>query len=216
MLWQLFIEPANLFFSISLCLMLFLTITEAVLLILGSSSQGLLEQFLPDQLNSHSAELQSVEQSSAFMSLLEWLYLGKIPLLVWFVIFLTVYALFGFIGQSLIYSFSHHYLYIWIAAPASLILSMPFVRISAQIIAKILPQDQSTAIRSEELIGRTAIIILGEAKPNSPAQAKVKDQFGLTHYVFVEPETDAVYAQGQQVILTEKTTIGFKATADFI
>ncbi|EPF80005.1 YqiJ family protein [Acinetobacter rudis] len=216
MLWQLFIEPANLVFSISLCLMLFLGITEAILLLVGSSSQGLLEQFLPDQITGQHVELQTVENNSAFVSLLEWLYLGKVPLLIWFVIFLTVYALFGFIGQSLIYTVSGHYLSIWIAAPASLLLCMPLVRFSALIIAKILPQDQSTAIYSDELIGRTGIIILGEAKPNSPAQAKVKDQFGLTHYVLVEPETDTIYVQGQHVVLTQRTTLGFKATSEFI
>lgn len=52
---------------------------------------------------------------------------------------------------------------------------MPLGRYSAMIIARILPQDESTAIYSEELIGRTAVIILGEAKTNSPAQAKVQD-----------------------------------------
>ena len=35
-----------------------------------------------------------------------------------------------------------------------------------------MPLDETTAIYSEELIGRTALIILGEAKVNSPAQAR--------------------------------------------
>ncbi len=214
MLWQLFIEPANLLFSISLCLMLFLGVTETLLLLLGSSSQGLLEQFLPDQLGHQQTQFQTVENSSAFISLLEWLYLGKIPLLIWLIIFLTVYALVGYICQSLFYQFIHHYLSIWLAAPVSFILCMPLVRFNAAIISKILPQDQSSAIRSEELIGRTATIILGDATQNSPAQAKVKDQHGLTHYILVEPEIDTIYKQGQQVVLSQKTAIGFKATTD--
>ncbi len=93
-----------------------------------------------------------------------------------------------------------------------LVLSMPMIRYSAMLIAKILPQDETTAIYSEELIGRTALIILGEAKVNSPAQARVQDQFGQTHYVLVENlETDLHFSQGQEVILTQKTKIGFKA-----
>ena len=90
-------------------------------------------------------------------------------------------------------------------------MSMPLVRYSAMIIARILPQDESTAIYSEELIGRTAVIILGEAKINSPAQAKVQDQFGQTHYVLVEPEQDEIFTQGQSVVLTQRTKIGFQA-----
>ena len=66
-------------------------------------------------------------------------------------------------------------------------------------------------IFSEELVGRTAVIVIGIAKPHSPAQAKVKDQFGQMHYVLVEPELDVVFTQGQDVILTQRTKIGFQA-----
>jgi hypothetical protein len=79
------------------------------------------------------------------------------------------------------------------------------------LISKIIPKDETTAIHSDELIGRTAQIILGQAKQNSPAQAKVKDQFGQTHYVLVEPELDIIFYQGQDVILTQRTKIGFQA-----
>ena len=61
------------------------------------------------------------------------------------------------------------------------------------------------------MIGRTALIILGQAKINFPAQAKVKDQFGQMHYVMVEPEQDETFQQGQSVILTQRTKIGFQA-----
>jgi hypothetical protein len=88
---------------------------------------------------------------------------------------------------------------------------MPLVRVAAKLISKIIPKDETTAIHSDDLIGRTAKIILGEAKPNSPAQAKVKDQFGQMHYVLVEPELDVVFTQGQDVILTQRTKIGFQA-----
>ena len=61
------------------------------------------------------------------------------------------------------------------------------------------------------MIGQPAKIILGIAQANSPAQAKVKDQFGQTHYVLVEPEQDESFQQGQIVILTRKTKLGFQA-----
>ena len=100
----------------------------------------------------------------------------------------------------------------WIIAPACVFLCMPFVRFSAMLIARILPQDETTAIYSDELIGRTATIILGDARPQYPAQAKVKDQHGLTHYILVEPEQDEIFSQGQSVVLTQKTNVGFQAT----
>lgn len=212
MLWELFVEPANLFFSISLCLMLMLGLVECLLMIFGSTSQGLLDQFIPEQIQSdHQLHIDFDTQANFLVQLLDWLYVGRVPMLVWLIIFLTVFGLFGLSAQAIFYHFSQSYLPVWIITPASLILAMPIIRINANWIAKVLPRDETTAIHSEELIGRTAHIILGDAHLNYPAQAKVTDQFGLTHYVLVEPETDITFKQGQSVILTQKTTIGFKA-----
>lgn len=211
-MWELFIHPSNLFFSVSLCLMLLLGIVEALLLIAGATSQGFLDQFIPNQLfEAQHPDVNLDTDQSFFIQLLDWLYIGRIPVLVWLIIFLTTFGLFGLISQGFFYHFTESYFPLWIIVPASLILCMPIVRIVSAVIAKILPQDETTAIHSDELIGLTAEIVLGEAKLNYPAQAKVKDQHGLTHYILVEPETDLVFTQGQSVILTQKTKIGFQA-----
>ncbi|ENW82970.1 hypothetical protein F909_01247 [Acinetobacter sp. ANC 3929] len=213
MIWDLLTHPSNIVFSIALMLCLFIGILELFLLLLGGSS-SFLEQFLPESLSHVDHADVSLEQSDHLLTqLLEWLYLGKVPLLIWLIIFLTVYALTGLILQDVFYQLTEHYLSAWIVAPACLFLCMPLVRYSAALIAKIIPKDETTAIQTDDLIGRTAQIILGDAKPNSPAQAKVKDQFGQTHYVLVEPELDIVFHQGQQVILTQRTKIGFQAVA---
>lgn len=215
-MWELFTHPSNLLFSVSLCLMFLLGILEGLLLIIGLSSQGFLDQFIPDQLldvnhpNTHHADVD-LDSSNIFIQFLDWLYLGRVPVLVWLIIFLTVYALFGLITQNIYHYYTNSYFPLWIIAPASFILCMPLVRTSAAIIAKILPKDETTAIHSDELIGRTAQIILGNAKLNYPAQAKVSDQFGQMHYILVEPETDVVFLQGQEVVLTQKTKVGFQA-----
>lgn len=211
-MWELFTHASNLFFSVSLCLMLLLGIFECLLLVLGASSQGFLDQFIPDDIgDSKSLGIDLETDQSLFVQFLDWLYLGRIPVLIWLIVFLTVYALFGFAMQALYFSFTQQYLPIWIAAPASLCLCMPLVRIVAATIAKILPKDETTAIYSDELIGRTALIILGEARQNYPAQAKVLDQFGQTHYILVEPELNITFSQGQEVVLTQKTVNGFQA-----
>lgn len=211
-MWELIAHPSNLIFSISICLMLLFGILELVLLLLGGGSHGFLEQLLPDDFSAGSnTEFNLDTASSVFGQVLDWLYLGRIPLFVWLIIFLTIYGLSGFILQNIFYSFSAQFFSAWIIAPACLFLSMPLVRYSSMLLAKILPQDESTAIYSEELIGRTALIILGQAKINFPAQAKVKDQFGQMHYVMVEPEQDEIFQQGQSVILTQRTKIGFQA-----
>lgn len=184
---------------------------ELILLMFGGSS-SFIDQFLPDSLTDvDHADVSMDHADNLFTQFLEWLYLGKVPLLVWLIIFLTVYSLTGLIIQDVFFNFTEHYLSAWIIAPACLFLCMPLVRVAAKLISKIIPKDETTAIHSDDLIGRTAKIILGEAKPNSPAQAKVKDQFGQMHYVLVEPELDVVFTQGQDVILTQRTKIGFQA-----
>ena len=211
-MWELFTHPSNLIFSICLSLMFLLGLLELILLVLGGGSQGLLDQFLPDDLGSTKDVDIALDADQGWLNaLLDWLFIGRVPLLVWLIIFLTLYSLSGFILQSILQTWTGSYWSACIMAPLCLILSMPMIRYSAMLIAKILPQDETTAIYSEELIGRTALIILGEAKVNSPAQARVQDQFGQTHYVLVEPETDLHFSQGQEVILTQKTKIGFKA-----
>ena len=212
-MWEIFVHPSNIFFSVSLCLMLLLGLVEALLLIAGATTQGFFFFFIPDQLfEAQHPDLNLESNPSIFVQLLDWLYIGRIPVLVWLIIFLTTFGLFGLITQGLFFHFTESYFPLWIIAPASLILCMPIVRIVSATIAKVLPQDETTAIHSEELIGLNAEIILGEARLNYPAQAKVKDQHGLTHYIMVEPETDLVFTQGQTVLLTQKTKIGFQAT----
>lgn len=211
-MWELFIHPSNLIFSVSICLMLLFGILELILLLLGGGSQRFLEQLLPDDFTSaQHAEIGIGANQSLFSYVLDWLYLGRVPLFVWLIIFLTIYALTGFILQSIFYHFTTHFFSAWIIAPACLFISMPFLRYNIMIMNKIFPQDETKALYNEEFIGRTAVIILGEAKVNSPAQAKVKDQFGQMHYVMVEPEQNEIFHQGQSVVLTQKTKIGFQA-----
>lgn len=211
MIWDLLIHPSNIVFSVSLLLCLCIGVLELILLMFGGSS-SFIDQFLPDSLTDvDHADVSMDHADNLFTQFLEWLYLGKVPLLVWLIIFLTVYSLTGLIIQDVFFNFTEHYLSAWIIVPACLFLCMPLVRVAAKLISKIIPKDETTAIHSEDLIGRTAKIILGEAKPNSPAQAKVKDQFGQMHYVLVEPELDVVFTQGQDVILTQRTKIGFQA-----
>ena len=213
-MWELVTHQSNLLFSISLCLVFVFGLLEVIILVLGGGSQGFLDQFVPDSLSdTGSLDVSLDTEPSMFIQVLDWLHVGRVPFLIWLIIFLSTYALTGFILQSIFFHFTHNFFPLWIAAPACLFLCMPLVRFFAKSFAKILPQDETTAIQLNELIGRSAIIVLGEAKLNFPAQARVKDQFGQNHYILVEPEQDEIFTQGQTVILTQQTKQGFQATA---
>ncbi|WP_286964331.1 MULTISPECIES: YqiJ family protein [Acinetobacter] len=208
-MWELFTHPSNIVFSISLSLMLMFAALECVLLMLGGGSQNMFEQFLPEE--PLHPEVGVEQHTGLFHKVFDWLYLGRLPLFIWLIIFLTSYGLSGLLIQGLFERFTSQLLNAWIISPACLFLCMPIVRGLSLLAAKILPQDETIAIYSDELIGRTATIILGDAKANSPAQAKVQDQHGKTHYVLVEPERNEIFNQGQTVVLTQKTKNGFQA-----
>ena len=209
-MWELITHPSNIIFSISLCLMFLFGIFEIALALIGGSSHSVLDQFLSDDAG-QPAELSPETSHSAISKVFDWMYWGRVPLFIWLIIFLTVYSLTGLIIQGLMLHFTAMTFSVWLISPACLFLCMPLVRVSAQLISRILPQDETTAIYSEELIGRTAVIVLGNAKMNFPAQAKVYDQYGQSHYIMVEPELDETFEQGQSVVLTQKTQIGFQA-----
>ena len=213
-MWELATHSSNVVFSICIALVFMFGVLETLLLCFFGGSQGFLEQFLPDNSSIKDPDVNFAEPQGAIQHVLDWLYIGRLPLLIWFIIFLTIYGLSGLLIQALFQKLTDAYLNAWIIVPACLFLVMPLVRFTAKILEKFLPKDETTAIYSEQLIGRSALIILGNARMNSPAQGKVYDQFNQVHYVLLEPEEDIVLQQGETVILTQQTKVGFKAILD--
>lgn len=191
--------------------MLMFAALEFVLMILGGGSQQLLEHFLPEETSQ--TEQQMRKNDGFFSKLLRWLYLGRVPLFVWMIVLLTCYSLLGLFIQYLSSVMIGKVFSAWIISPLCLILCLPVVRFVARRTYKLLPKHNPSAMFSEELIGCTATIVLGNTKPQEPAQAKVRDNNGYVHYILVEPENDEVFRQGQTVLLTHKTSEGFQAIA---
>lgn len=208
-MWQLFIQPENLWFAVALSIMLMLGILEVINLLVGGISDWL-DQLLPESLLDSSSDLH-LDASGAFVSFLAWLYVGRVPVLMWLVVFLAVYGITGLVLQSLWFSFSGEYLSAWLAGLIVLMLALPLVRMSSQLLYKVLPKDETTAIHSDTLVGLAAEIVLGEARQGYPAQAKLQDQFGQVHYVMVEPDQNEILAQGSKVLLVSKQGTTFKA-----
>jgi Inner membrane protein YqiJ, OB-fold len=52
------------------------------------------------------------------------------------------------------------------------------------------------------LVGRVGTIVIGTASAGKPAEARIRDEFGATHYVMVEPEEpDQTFVSGASVLL---------------
>lgn len=122
--------------------------------------------------------------------LLGWLGIGQVPLLMLLVVLLAMFGLIGLTLQQVAAALLGAPLSPWIAAPAALVAALPATGIAARGLARIVPRDETTAIGLDNLLGKRATVTVGTARRGSPAQARVRDVHGQSHYVMVEPTGD--------------------------
>jgi hypothetical protein len=133
---------------------------------------------------------------------LSWLNLGRLPLLMLIVVFLFSFGIVGLIGQQLFAAIVGQPAPWLIAVPVALSAALPVTRVFGKGVSRILPKDETEAVSRDSLIGRVAVIVTGQARPGSAAQARVRDQHGQSHYVMVEPDdADDAFDQGTGVLL---------------
>ena len=210
-MWNLITAPENQIFGIALALMLLLGVLEVLSMLLGGASEWL-DNLLPDSLaDSAHAEVGLDAADGVVVRFLSWLYVGKVPVLMLLVVFLAVYGLVGYVFQTAFAAVFGAYLNGTLAAVAVWFLALPLVRATAGGLYKILPKDETTAVSQDTLIGRVGVIVIGQARTGSPAQVRVKDGFGQTHYVMAEPDGEGVLKQGEAVLLVSLEGNTFKA-----
>jgi len=144
--------------------------------------------------------------------LLSWLGVGRLPLLMLLVVFLAIFGIAGLILQQAVADGTGAPLDAWIAVPAVAVASLPLTGLAARGLARILPQDHTTAVPLEVLIGTTAQVITGRATLGSPARARAEDHHGQAHYVMVEPDQSGqVFEEGERVLLVRREGELFRA-----
>lgn len=147
-------------------------------------------------------------------NLLSWLGVGRLPLLMLLVVFLAIFGTIGLIGQQLSLDTTGALITPWIAAPAALAASLPLTGFAARGLARILPQDHTTAVTLDALVGRFGSIVTGRAAAGSPARVRVEDHHGQPHYVMVEPDNPGqIFEEGEHVLLVRRENGLFRAIA---
>jgi membrane protein implicated in regulation of membrane protease activity len=191
---------ANLPFTVALAMVLTLAIVEAIGLALGLSASGALDGAFDFEVgDADGSELAAQSLTDRFLG---WLHFGRIPVLIVIATFLMCFGAIGLLVQGTLWGTIGLLLPWWIAAPLAVPASLPAVRVFGGFLARVLPKDETSAVSQASLVGRVATIVIGTAERGSPAQAKVRDQHGQTHYVMVEPdEADARFAQGARALI---------------
>lgn len=192
------LEPHNLPFAIAIMLLLF--IAAAQLLGIGDVFEGAeadidLDVDGPDGL-----------ATGGFLeSVLSLLGLGKVPFLIWLTVLLFLFAAIGVAGQQIAIGVLGTPFNMVLAALGAGAAALPLNGLLTRPLARVLPQDETSAVDVRSLVRRDAEIQVGTARRGSPARAKVIDQHGHPHFVMVEPnDPDAALVEGETVLLVRR------------
>jgi hypothetical protein len=219
-----FFDPATAPFSVALIVMLAIAAAEIVGAMFGVAPSGVLDSMLPDlevdadlggagsALDADAPSMPDAPGAGPLSAVLGWLCVGKVPILVLLIAFLTVFGLTGFAVQGLSGALLGFALPSALAAVPALAAAIPATRASGLVLSRILPKEQTEAVSSASFIGRIAVITRGDAREGLAAEAKLTDSFGQTHYVLVEPdEPGAVLTSGSAVLLVRQAGSRFRA-----
>lgn len=178
----------NLPFAAALVLMALLAIVQVI---------GLGDVLEPD--------LEGLDSDGPLDGLLSLMGVGRMPFTVWLAGYLLSFAAIGVAGQHFASSLLGAPLHIGLASLFAAGAALPVISLIARPLGAILPQDETTAVGLETLVGRRAHIVTGRAARGHPARARVNDRFGHPHYVMVEPhEAGAEFTEGTEILLTHK------------
>jgi hypothetical protein len=187
-----FFSPELWPFALAIGLLLIVAVLEASALLVGASLSHWLDGAL-----AHPGEPDGPTSAA-----LGWLHIGKVPILVTIVIFLTTFGVIGFLSQFLAKDIMGQFMSPAIAAGIAAAAGVFAVRILGATIGKIVPKDESTAVQDASLVGRVGTIVIGVARAGRPAEARIHDEYGTPHYIMVEPEgPDEKFESGTSVLL---------------
>lgn len=198
-MWEFLLSGDNVPFVAALVLMLLIGAAEAMGLggglVLGEGVDGL-----------------DGDVNVETPSLLSWLNVGRLPLLMLIVVFLFTFGAVGLIGQRVVAAIISQPAPWFLAAPLAFAAALPVARLFGRGVARIMPRDETSAVSRDSLLGRVAVIVTGEARHASAAQARVRDQHGQAHYIMVEPDNAAdTFQQGASVLLVRHAGAKFYA-----
>ena len=209
------LAPENFPFAVALAVMFGIALLEGISTLFGAALSSLVDTMLPDL--TPDIELDAgldgadVEAPYALSRFLSWLRVGQVPVLMLIVIFLTAFGLVGFGLQSLASNTFNHLMPGWLASIPAMLLGFPLVRAFGGVLARYMPGDETEAVAVASLIGRIATITIGTATKGRPAEARVKDNYGTSHLLMVEPDQAAdSFGAGEEVLLVKKEGSVFK------
>jgi membrane protein implicated in regulation of membrane protease activity len=143
---------------------------------------------------------------------LAYLNAGQLPLTLFVASAAAVFGVTGLAVQQIAVSIAGAPLPLLAAIPIVAIAAIPGTHMISRGLGALLPKTETTAISSDDLIGREGEIMAGTGRRGGPVQVKLRDEHGQAHYVMVEPvRDDDTLSQGQSVVITSRKGVHYLA-----
>lgn len=181
------LSPATAPFAAAILLMLTIAAAEAVGIFVGASPSSALDQAFPD-LGQDLGDAAPDGGDADGVGLLAWLGVGRVPLLIWLVLFLTTFGLSGYAVQAAAGVAFGAPLPAFLASLAAVVAALPANGLLTRLVARAVPRVESEVVSSESFVGRVALVVRGVAREGLAAEARVRDGYGRMHHVRIEPE----------------------------
>lgn len=183
-------QSENIIFLSAIFLVLALGVIEALTVFLVGTSTTSAFDFETDISTNHSFEIFS------------WLNKGKLLLMSWLILFLTIFGLSGLVIQNISFDILGYLSPGWLVSIPAIIIGLISMRMLSPIAARLMIKDETTAISPKLFIGEVATIVIGSTTKGKQTEAKFTDRFGQTHYFQVEPISEnIVISKGEKALI---------------
>jgi hypothetical protein len=209
---ELLTAPANLPFSVALAVVSLLGVLEIVSLALG----GAFDIFGGAGFDTAEVDLDTeLDGDGVFGQLMQWLHVGQIPASVLLILFLLSFGIAGLVLQSVLKGLSGAMLPALIATIPAFLIALSATRVVGGVLKPLMPRDETDAVSRDSLLGASAQITTGKARRGAPAEARLRDSHGHSHYVMIEPDHDEeVFAAGTHVVLVKRHDAIYRVIED--
>ena len=219
---SLLLHPDMTPFTIALLLVAGLLLVELVLSFVGASLLGGEVDADIDADTEFDAEPEldidadgeagTAAEAGPVAAALSWLGIGKIPLTVWIAGTLTGFGLAGYAIQVVAEALFGGLLPVVVVFPVAAAAGLAFGQRFARLFGRLVPRHESYHVSRRSFGGRRGVIAQGTARRGRPAQAKVRDGYGETHYLQVEPfDDDDEIGQGTEIAVLRAQDGSYRA-----
>lgn len=199
--------PANVPFAVALAVVLLLGVVEVIFLLVGGASSlfdsGDIDLPTPVAADGTSGDVDS--DAGVVPQIFTWLHVGQIPSMILLIVFLLCFGCSGLMLQVTLNSSFGTLLPAGWAALMALGMALPGTRVVGGLLKPILPRDETEAVSHDSFVGCEAQITSGTARPGKPAEARLRDKFGRSHYILIEPDKEGdVFQPGSSVLVLKR------------